>query len=84
MAVAKRVAELEQLLAKTRAERDELLRDVENLCMQVLVCPQELSIHCQVPCRCWETWIAAAQNQQGVGFEPSHTCSKWLDLGELQ
>lgn len=34
MAVAKRVAELEQQLARTRAERDELLRDVENLCMQ--------------------------------------------------
>ncbi len=36
MAVAKRVAELEAQLAKTRAERDELLRDVETLCMQVL------------------------------------------------
>jgi hypothetical protein len=35
MAVAKRVAELEAQLAKTRAERDELLRDVETLCMQV-------------------------------------------------
>ena len=35
MAVAKRVAELEGQLAKTRAERDELLRDVETLCMQV-------------------------------------------------
>lgn len=36
MAVAKRVAELEAQLAKTRAERDELLRDVETLCMQVM------------------------------------------------
>lgn len=35
MAVAKRVAELEAQLTKTRAERDELLRDVETLCMQV-------------------------------------------------
>ncbi len=35
MAVRNRVAELEAALARAHAERDELLKDVENLCMQV-------------------------------------------------
>ena len=39
MAVQKRVVELEAALARAHAERDELLRDVENLCMQASFSP---------------------------------------------